>query len=97
MIIVSGTIFVQPGTREEYLGRMRSAKITEQARRTDGCRDFVVAADPLEADRVNIYEAWDSVDVLLAFRGDGARDDLDLARLIVQADVHEYEATPCEV
>jgi hypothetical protein len=31
----------------------------------------VVAADPVEPDRVNVYEEWDSERELLAFRGDG--------------------------
>jgi uncharacterized protein YndB with AHSA1/START domain len=29
-----------------------------EARRAAGCRDFVVAADPIEPDRVNVYEEW---------------------------------------
>lgn len=90
MTIVSGKIYVQPGFRKEYL--TLSMEAIELARRTDGCRDFVIAADPLEADRVNVYEAWDSADALLAFRGDGAGDDL--TQHIVRADVHEYEAVP---
>jgi quinol monooxygenase YgiN len=40
------------------------------ARRTRGCRDFVVAADPIEPDRVNVYEEWESEEALLAARGD---------------------------
>jgi hypothetical protein len=30
-----------------------------------------VAADPIEPDRVNIYEEWESEEALLTFRGAG--------------------------
>jgi len=33
--------------------------------------DFVVSADPLEPDRVNVYEQWESDAELEAFRGEG--------------------------
>ena len=54
MIIVSGRIYVSPGQREGFLASSRAA-VTD-ARRAPGCRDFVVAADPIEPDRVNVYE-----------------------------------------
>ena len=47
-----------------------------QARRTKGCRDFVVAADPLEPGRVNVHEEWESEAELEAFRGNGPEPDL---------------------
>jgi hypothetical protein len=37
-----------------------SLESVAQARRAAGCLDFVVAADPLEPDRVNVYGRWDS-------------------------------------
>ena len=46
------------------------------ARKTPGCRDFVISADPIEADRVNIYEEWDSEKTLLDFRGSGPSGDM---------------------
>ena len=90
MIIVSGTLYVQPSTRAAFVAQ--SAEAVALARRTAGCRDFVVAEDPVEANRVHVYEAWDSEEALRAFRGDGPGDDL--AALIVWADVREYEAVP---
>ena len=74
MIIVSGKIYVRPGAREDFL--TRSAAAVLQARRTNGCLDFIVAADPFELDRVNVYEEWESEDALLRFRGDGPGEDL---------------------
>ena len=69
MLIVSGRIYLRPGTREEFL--KASLEAVSLARATRGCRDFVVAADPLEPDRVNVYEEWESEQALLAFRGAG--------------------------
>lgn len=90
MIIVSGKIYVRPGTRDGFVAQ--SSEAVEVARQTEGCQDFVVAADPVEADRVNVYEEWASVEALLAFRGDGPGDDLSAN--IVRAAVREYEAVP---
>jgi quinol monooxygenase YgiN len=86
MIIVSGRIYVRPGTRQDYV--TSSAQAVAQARRASGCRDFVVAADPLEPDRVNVYEEWESEEALLAFRGNGP--DQDLGASIVQANVSRH-------
>ena len=61
----------------------------EQARRTEGCLDFVVAADPIEADRINVFEAWTDRAALDAFREGGP--DHDLSALIVRASVAEHQ------
>ena len=63
------------------------------AREADECLDFVVSADPLEDDRVNVLERWTDRAALMAFRGEGPGDDL--RSLIKSADVNEYEAHPC--
>jgi quinol monooxygenase YgiN len=86
MIIVSGRIYVRHGTRQEFL--TSSVEAVAQARGAPGCRDFVVAADPIEPDRVNVYEEWESEEALLAFRGDGP--DEDLSSNIVRADVSRH-------
>ena len=86
MIIVSGKISVRPGARQGFLAS--SAEAVAQARRYPGCRDFVVAADPLEPDRVNVYEEWESEEALLAFRGAGP--DEDLGASILRAEVFRH-------
>ena len=74
MIIVSGRIYVTPGRRDAFVASSRDAVI--DARRAPGWRDFVVAADPIEPDRVNVYEEWDSDKQLEAFRGAGPGPEL---------------------
>ena len=49
---------------------------------------LVSEADPLEPDRVNVYEEWESEDALLAFRGAGP--DQDLGASILRADVFRH-------
>lgn len=87
MIIVSGWIRVRPEDAEAFLADSRGSIV--EARRAPGCADFVVAPDPLEAGRINVYERWDSMDAVMTFRGDGP--GADLTSLIVDADVAMYE------
>jgi quinol monooxygenase YgiN len=89
MIIVSGKIYVRPERREAFLAASMDA--IALARRAPGCLDFVVAADPLEAGRVNVYERWESEAVLMAFRGDGPGSDLTSE--IVRADVQRHNVS----
>lgn len=86
MIIVSGRIRVASGQRDAFLDASSEAIVL--ARRAPGCRDFVVAADPLEHDRVNVYEEWDSEAELEAFRGAGPEPDLAVD--IVDAEVSRH-------
>ena len=55
MIIVSGRITVVPGHRDVYVAGSIPAMV--EARRAPGCLDFVVAADPIEPDRVNVLRS----------------------------------------
>jgi quinol monooxygenase YgiN len=86
-IIVAGQIVVKPGQRQRFLDKSQEAM--RLARSTAGCEDFVVAADPLDEQRVNVFEIWSSHKALHAFRDEGPDDGL--SALIVRARVHEYE------
>lgn len=86
-VLVSGRIWIVPGRRSDFLRGSMAA--VAAARQAPGCIDFVVAPDPLDADRVNVFEEWESVDQLLAFRGDGPDDGL--GALITRADVKERQ------
>ncbi|MEV4512614.1 antibiotic biosynthesis monooxygenase family protein [Dactylosporangium sp. NPDC049525] len=58
MLIVAGTGHVDPDHREALLESLTPS--LRQARTAPGCLDYVVAADPIEPSRVNIYERWES-------------------------------------
>ncbi|MGH7272520.1 MAG: putative quinol monooxygenase, partial [Polyangiaceae bacterium] len=66
----------------------RSLHAMVEARRTPGCLDFVVAVDPVEADRVNVYEEWQSEAALEAFRGAGPGGEI--SAMIVRAEVARH-------
>jgi quinol monooxygenase YgiN len=89
VIIVSGRLIVAPGARDEFVAASRES--VSAARAADGCRDFVVAADPLEPDRVNVYEEWDSERELMAFRGDGPAPAM--GALIVSSAVFRHQVS----
>ena len=86
MLIVSGRIFVAPGQRDAFLAASRGAIL--MARAAAGCRDFVVAADPLDENRVNVYEEWDTAEELEASR---SGPDDDLSGMITGAEVARHE------
>ena len=69
MIIVAGALRVDPAQRTAYLDRLPEPD--GLARGTDGCLDFHLTADPLESDRINIFEQWESVEAVETFRGSG--------------------------
>lgn len=87
MIIVSGRIYVARGQRDAFLAL--SAGAMSLARVTSGCRDFVVAADPMEPDRVNVYEEWNSERELELFRGTGPGPEL--SRMIARLEVRRHQ------
>lgn len=86
MLIVSGRLYIAAGRREEFLAS--STEAMTQARRTTGCQDFIVAADPIDANRVNIYEEWESEEALSKFRGEGPGEDL--SSMIVRAEISRH-------
>lgn len=69
MIIVSGKLYVDPADRGAYLDSCRV--VIELARQAADCLDFHLSADPIEPDRINVYEQWESVGAVEAFRGSG--------------------------
>ena len=87
VIIVSGAIYVDQAARDQYLGACREVITT--ARAAAGCADFHLAADPIEPDRINVYEQWESVEAVEAFRGSGPSFEQTAA--IRQARVFQHE------
>ena len=59
------------------------------ARAAEGCIDFHLSADPLDDERINVFEQWDSVDAVEKFRGSGPSDDQQA--MITGAHVEQHE------
>lgn len=77
-MIVAGHLTVAARERDAYLAAV--ADVARRARASPGCLAFVQVPDPLEADRIVIYERWDSDEPLAAFRSSGSDDDAAEAR-----------------
>jgi quinol monooxygenase YgiN len=84
MIIVSGTLHVDPAQRDAFLAAR--VAILEHARAAPGCLDFSLSPDLLDAGRVNVYERWRSHEDLLAYRSGGG-PELDDSIPVTAADV----------
>lgn len=83
---MAGHLFVDPAARDEYLRGCIDVMVL--ARRTAGCEDFSLTADPIDDRRINIFEQWDSVESVEAFRGSGQSDEQTAA--ILDAEVHQH-------
>ncbi|WP_428961743.1 putative quinol monooxygenase [Micromonospora fluostatini] len=92
VLIIAGTLHVDPVGREAYLAGCR--QVVEQARSAPGCLDFHLSADPLDPARINVYERWAGERELLAFRAAGPDDGQ--AEQIHAADVRRYVISAVE-
>jgi quinol monooxygenase YgiN len=91
VIIVSGWIRVAPAERAAYLEGC--GEVVRAARAAPGCQDFHLSADPIEDDRINVYEAWVSVAAVEAFRGDGPSGDQQAQITGASVAQHEVAST----
>jgi quinol monooxygenase YgiN len=89
VIIVAGWLEVAADDRDRYVAAV--ADVAVQARRAPGCLDFVQAGDPLDAERITIFERWESDEDLERFRSSGDPDvpEPDLPA-VLSAEVRKY-------
>ena len=64
MIIIAGTVDVNPETRDTALEEGRPHM--EATRSQKGCLDYVWSADPLVPGRIYIFERWETTEDLAA-------------------------------
>ena len=86
-IIVAGKLTIKSELRNDFV--QQSLEAIALARKNEACEDFSVSPDPLDINRVNIFEKWKSKSDLQAFRDSGTDDDL--FSLVDSFDVAEYE------
>ncbi|MDQ3989445.1 MAG: antibiotic biosynthesis monooxygenase [Actinomycetota bacterium] len=92
MIIVAGWLQVDRVDRDRYVADC--VAVVQQARTAPGCLDFTITADLVEADRVNVYERWESDAQLERFRGSGP--DAEQTAQIRDALVRKYRISATE-
>lgn len=73
MLIVAGHLIVAADQREEYL--RGCIPVVRQARTAQGCLDFAISADLTDPGRINVFERWETLEAVEAFRGSGPSDE----------------------
>jgi quinol monooxygenase YgiN len=96
VIIIAGWLRVAVGDRDRYLAAV--ADVARLARVAPGCLDFVQAADPIDAERIDIFERWESDEDVQRFRTSGDPDVADEPEVPVplSADVRKYRISSVE-
>ncbi len=56
MIIVAGYSFTESDKREATVKAL--AAMVARARKQDGCLDMAISGDPLDPERINVFECW---------------------------------------
>lgn len=81
--------------RDRYLTAVE--EVASQARRAPGCLDFVQSGDPIDPERINIYERWASDEALMAFRSSGGEEHEPQPRPpMLGAEVAKYRISAVE-
>ena len=86
-IIVAGKLTINSGSRDEFVKKSIDAVLL--ARKNEACEDFSVSPDPIDKNRVNVFEKWKSRSSLDEFRNSGPESDM--FSLVEAFDVNEYE------
>jgi quinol monooxygenase YgiN len=72
MIVLAGTITFDPDRSDDLLAAV--AVVVEATRAEEGCLEYVMAADPLVAGQLNLFERWEAEEHLGAHqRADHSR------------------------
>ena len=62
MLVIAGTITLDPGRTDEMLAAI--VPLMEATQAEDGCIDYVLSADPKELGTIRIFEKWESDEAL---------------------------------
>lgn len=101
MIVVQGVFRIAPEDREQYLAE--SLETQRISRGEPGCIEYVLAADPVEPDRIVLSERWetradlDAHVVALTERRQAAADAGETPIAPTSRDVTFLDATPLDI
>jgi quinol monooxygenase YgiN len=90
-VIVAGKVYVDPAVR--YRAIAAHQEIVDRAREYPGCLDVSMSADSVEPGRVNLFEYWESHEVLDAWRAIAPAPTEHFELLDVQVFKHEVSGT----
>jgi len=66
MIIIAGFTLTGADKRDDAV--RAHTEMVKRARKWDGCLDLSISADPLDPERINIFERWRDQNALDAWR-----------------------------
>lgn len=90
MLIVAGTLEVDPSSRDDFINSRKAAMLASRAE--PGCIAYVFSVDPIELGRVQLFERWESKEALaahLAGQRSTAPPSADIP--ILSTDILQYE------
>lgn len=64
MLIIAGTITIDPDQRDEALAF--ADHVMRETRKEVGCHEYVFSADPVDPSKIKLFELWDGEDELAA-------------------------------
>ncbi len=85
-VIVAGAVYVDPEERDRFVEGHRV--LVEVSRTAPGCLDLSISPDSIEADRVNLFEYWDSEEALEAWRARAPQPTTEVAISKVEVAKH---------
>jgi quinol monooxygenase YgiN len=93
-VIVAGWCIVDAKRRDEAVESFKALVL--RARRAPGCLDLSITADPVDSNRVNIFELWQSERNLKAWRAVAKHPKkiTPLLRMEVQKHIIESSGPP---
>ncbi|HEU4779362.1 MAG TPA: antibiotic biosynthesis monooxygenase family protein [Steroidobacteraceae bacterium] len=93
-VIVAGWYTVDPGKRDEVVESCKDMVI--RARNAPGCLDFAITADPVNSDRINMFEFWQSEKHLNSWRtvSKGPKKTAPMLKMEVQKHVIHQSGPP---
>src|SRR5262249_37532393 len=90
MLIVAGTLTVDPALRDEFLAQRLPGTVA--ARSEPGCLDHILSADPGDPARLLVFERWASPEDLAQHLAASRPPADDLARIpVLSRDLVTYE------
>ena len=87
MIIIAGKEYVAAEKRDTYVASFQ--EFVRRTRNEPGLMDFIIAADPIENDRVNMFELWESKEQMDDFRGRAESPEPNIE--VLREDIKKYE------
>lgn len=88
-VIVAGWYTVDPSKRDEVVERFKDMVL--RARSTPGCLDMAITADPVDSNRINIFEFWRSEKELNSWRVGSKPPKMNARMLRVEVQKHTIQ------